>query len=129
VVDRVQRLGDELARETVRPVVVALPPLVLHHVALAVHDGRRHGRQQVAHAVALDEERELERIARERLHVVRAVGRRRAVGRAADLLEPLVDPPSGTCFDPSNMRCSKRCAKPVRPGISWPLPTWYQTFR
>ena len=24
--------------------------------------------------------------------------------------------------------CSKRCAKPVRPGASRPVPTWYQTY-
>src|SRR5687768_10951277 len=27
-----------------------------------------------------------------------------------------------------NIRCSKRCAKPVRPSFSSPEPTWYQTF-
>ena len=27
-----------------------------------------------------------------------------------------------------NIRCSNRCAKPVRPGFSRAEPTWYQTF-
>ncbi len=26
------------------------------------------------------------------------------------------------------MMCSKRCANPVRPGRSYPEPTWYQTL-
>src|SRR5712692_5505253 len=31
------------------------------------------------------------------------------------------------CFEPWNMRCSKRCAKPLRPLRSSTAPTWYQT--
>src|SRR5262245_56673743 len=35
--------------------------------------------------------------------------------------------PSGsTFFEPWNIMCSKRCAKPVRPGRSFLEPTWYQ---
>src|SRR5262249_15633315 len=30
-----------------------------------------------------------------------------------------------TFFDPLNIRCSNRCAKPVRPGFSFFDPTWY----
>src|SRR5262249_2115086 len=30
----------------------------------------------------------------------------------------------GAFFDPSNISCSKRCAKPVRPGFSFLEPTW-----
>jgi len=29
---------------------------------------------------------------------------------------------SGTCFDPSNIMCSNKCANPVRPGSHWPDP-------
>ena len=36
--------------------------------------------------------------------------------------------PSGTFPEPSNMMCSKRWAKPVRPGLSRPEPTWYHIF-
>ena len=34
----------------------------------------------------------------------------------------------GTCFEPWNIMCSNRCAKPVRPGSSFAGPTWYQMF-
>ncbi len=34
--------------------------------------------------------------------------------------------PRGTCFDPANIMCSKRCANPVRPASSFTAPTWYQ---
>src|SRR5688500_12457657 len=36
--------------------------------------------------------------------------------------------PSSTFFEPSNIKCSKRCAKPVRPGRSLAEPTWYHMF-
>jgi hypothetical protein len=32
------------------------------------------------------------------------------------------------CSEPLKTRCSKRWAKPVRPGRSFFEPTWYQTF-
>jgi hypothetical protein len=36
--------------------------------------------------------------------------------------------PSGsTFFDPLNIMCSNRCAKPVRPGFSFFDPTWYHS--
>ena len=35
---------------------------------------------------------------------------------------------SATCFEPWNIMCSNRWAKPVRPGASSCEPTWYQTF-
>ena len=34
-----------------------------------------------------------------------------------------------TFFEPLNIMCSNRCAKPVRPGFSFLEPTWYQTDR
>src|ERR1700720_3998938 len=34
----------------------------------------------------------------------------------------------GTCLEPSNIMCSNKCAKPVRPGNSFAGPTWYQIF-
>src|SRR5438105_15350287 len=33
-----------------------------------------------------------------------------------------------TCFEPENIMCSNKCAKPVRPGASFAGPTWYQRF-
>jgi hypothetical protein len=32
-----------------------------------------------------------------------------------------------TFFEPLNIMCSKRCAKPVRPGFSFFEPTWYHS--
>src|SRR3954462_9806947 len=32
-----------------------------------------------------------------------------------------------TCLEPENIMCSKRCAKPLCPGVWLAAPTWYQT--
>ena len=68
--------------------VLALPLLVLHHAALLVELGLGDGAEQVAHAVGLEPEREVERGGRHVLEVVGAVFVRRAVQvGGADALE------------------------------------------
>ena len=74
----------------------------------------------------------------------RAPGRARSTAASRSswcgrsVVEPLFDPPAAsssvsnspslTWPEPSNIRCSNRCAKPVRPGFSRADPTWYQTL-
>ena len=36
--------------------------------------------------------------------------------------------PGWTFFDPVNIRRSRRCAQPLRPGVSSFDPTWYHTW-
>ena len=61
----------------------------MHDVALRVELLLRHRGQQLAHAIRLEPERELELVRRHRLEVVRALEPRRAVERAAGALHEL----------------------------------------
>ena len=83
----VQRGRDLERHAAVGPVLVALAPLVEHHVALVVELGLRHRRQQEAHAIGLEPQRQLELVGGQRLEVQRAVGGRVAVERAAGLAD------------------------------------------
>ena len=125
---RIQHLVERDVGHAVRPVLVALAPLVLHDVALRVDGLRRHRVEQIAHAVRLEEQRQLERVRRHVDPVVGAIVLGRAVVVAAGAFEPLSNSPGFTCPDPMNIRCSNRCANPVRPGFSRAEPTWYQMF-
>ena len=73
------------------PVLDALPALVLHDVALRVDRLRRHRVEQVAHAIGLEEQRELERVRRHVDVVVRPIVAGRRVVLAAGRFEPLVE--------------------------------------
>ena len=55
----IQHLPEHDLRHAVRLVLDALPALVLHDVALGVDRFGRHRVEQVAHAIGLEEEREL----------------------------------------------------------------------
>ena len=74
-------------------VLVALPALVLDDVALAVDALGGHRLEQVAHAVRLEEQRQLERRRRHVDVVVRAVRLRRAVVGGPRRLEQRVELP------------------------------------
>ena len=125
---RIEHLVQRDVGHAVRAVLVALTPLVLHDVALQVHGLRRHRVEQVAHAVRFQEERELERVRRHVDVVVGPVVGGRGVVPAADRFERVSNSPYGTCPEPMNIRCSNRCAKPVRPGSSFADPTRYQVL-
>ena len=88
---RIEHLGKQQIRRAVRPVLVALTALVLDDVPLGVDGLRRHRLEQVAHAVGLEEQRELERVGGHVDPVVRAVVARRSVVVAAGAFEPRVE--------------------------------------
>ena len=109
--------------------VLALALLVLHHAALLVERRLVDRAEQVAHAVGLHPQRHVERGGRHVLEVVGAVrswwcrsGRWRRPARTGAKNSPL------WFSEPWNIRCSNRCAKPLRPAGSSLLPTWYQMF-
>jgi hypothetical protein len=91
VAGRVERLPEDRVGHPVRPVLVALAPLVLDHVALAVDALGRHGVEERGHPVGVEVEREFEAVGRGVGRVVRPVARGRAVGAAAGFFEPRVD--------------------------------------
>ncbi len=76
---RKERRQERHRREAVRTILVVLPPLVEDDVALIRELGVGQGREQIAHAVRLHPERELERTRRNDFPVVRAVGVSRSV--------------------------------------------------
>ncbi len=75
--------------QTVGPVLVVLPALVQHHVALVRELGLGQRRQQVAHAVRLHPQPKLERTGRQHFPVVGPVGVGRSVERGAGTLQRL----------------------------------------
>ena len=93
VVGRIERSCDRAAHPSVRTVLVVLPALVLHDVALSVELLLVDRGQQEAHAVGFQPQPELELVGRQRFEVVRAVRVSRAVERTsgfADELEVLL---------------------------------------
>ena len=84
-----QSAGSRSHQRAVRLVVHRPAALVLHDVALRVELLLRHRRQQIAHAIRLEPERELELVRRHGLEVVRAVEPGRSVQRAAGALHQL----------------------------------------
>ena len=83
----IQRGDERHPGKAVRPILVVLPPLVEDDVALVFELGVREGRQQVAHAIGLHPQRELDGVGGHDFPVVRAVGVGRSVQDAADFLE------------------------------------------
>ena len=77
---RKERRRQRHAGEPVGPVLVVLAPLVQHHLALGDELLFAERRQQVAHAIGLEPQRQLEGVGRHHFPVVGAVG----VGRAVD---------------------------------------------
>ena len=63
---RIQRRDHRHAREAVRAVLVILPPLVEHHVALVLEFLIGQRGQQVAHAIRFHPQRQLQRVGRAR---------------------------------------------------------------
>jgi hypothetical protein len=115
------RRHDEPGEAAVRPVDDVDADLVLHDGDLVVEVLLRH--RDAAHPVGLEEQRELGRRARHDLVVVRVVDVRRAVERAAVALHVVKCSVLPRLADPWNIRCSNRCAKPVRPCGSLRMPT------
>src|SRR5688572_12441166 len=87
----IQRLHQRFVCQAVRTIVVALPALVLHHVALTVKLLLRDRFEEPAHTIRFQMQRKLERTDRQRLPVVRAIGRGRAVVRATRIFEQLIE--------------------------------------
>ena len=111
----------------VRPIVVVLPPLVAHHVALVVE-------------LLLGQRRRADSPCDPTRATARSRGSSTAPSRSswcdrcwwsrwrcrplpAMYLKCIL---SATCAEPWNIMCSNRCAKPVLPGTSSREPTWYQ---
>jgi hypothetical protein len=69
----IEQFRNAHLRHAVGRVLVALTPLVLHDVALAVDELLRDDVEQVAHAIGLEEQREIERVRRHVDVVVRAI--------------------------------------------------------
>jgi hypothetical protein len=88
---RIQRGQDDFVRPSVRHVVNALSPLVLHYVALKVDLGEIHGRQEKSHPVRIEPQRQLQRIRGQDLVVVGAVFRSRPVIVGTSRFEKLVE--------------------------------------
>ena len=102
--------------QPVGAVLVVLAPLVQHHVALVPELGLGERGQQIAHAIRLHPERQLQRAGRHHLPVVRPVGVGRPVERRAGAPAAAGSSRGRGAADPSNIRCSNRCAKPGAPG-------------
>ena len=92
VVGRKERRRQRHAGEAVGTVLVVLPALVQHHLALGGELLLRQRRQQVAHAVGLEPHGQLQRLGRHHFPVVRAIGVGRAVDERAGLLQGLEIP-------------------------------------
>jgi len=87
MVGRIDGGGHPLGHQAVRPILVALAPLVLHHRDLVGQPLGRQGVQQETHPVGLQPERPLEVGGRDELPVAGAVGVGAAVDAAADVLQ------------------------------------------
>ena len=87
MIGRIKRLEQRLLGLAIGHVVDRLAALVLDHVALVVEPLLRHRRQQEAHPIGLEPERQLECVAGHGLVIDRVVLARRAVQVGAQLLE------------------------------------------
>ena len=107
--------------------VVALALLVLDDADLVGEILLGDRAEQMAHAVAFEEQRPLQRRARHGLEIIGAVepGGAVEVG-GADRAQVYSKYSPGAFSEPLNIRCSNRCAKPVRPAGSSFEPTLYQ---
>ena len=84
-----ERGQDGHRAQTVRPVLVILPPLVEDHGALVRELGLGQRRQQIAHPVRFHPQAELERAGRDHFPVVRPIRVGRSVQRGARALQRL----------------------------------------
>jgi hypothetical protein len=125
---RIEQLSQADELHPIGTVLVVLAPLVLHHVPLVVQLGPRQGREQESHPVGLEPQDGLQVVRRHHLEVVGPIGVGAAVRRASGRLDDGECWSSPTWAEPWNSMCSKRWAKPLRPSISRPEPTWYHTF-
>jgi hypothetical protein len=116
-----------LGEEAFDVVVDAHAPLRGDHLALALE--LLLGEREVRHPVGLERDRQLELRRRHAVAVVRPVDPGGGVGLAARPL-PCAgrNSPAARLAVWLNMRCSKRCARPVLPGRSWLEPTRYQVW-
>jgi hypothetical protein len=89
VIGRVERRRCCHSRQPIRPVLVVLPPLVEHDLALVLELGFAQRWQQVTHAIGFHPQRELERVARHDLPVVRSIPVGRSIQLRARFLERL----------------------------------------
>ena len=89
MIGRKQRRRERDAGEAVRPILVVLPPLVEHDVALVLELLLGQRRQQIAHAIGFHPQRQLERAGRHDFPVVGAIGIGRSVEQTAGLLQRL----------------------------------------
>ena len=100
---------------------IAHPPLFLHDLALVgervLVDAQRR------HPVGLEPQHQRQVLRRHRLPEHRLVVGRVGVALAADAEMIDVCASGSTFFEPLNIRCSNRCANPVRPGFSFFEPT------
>jgi hypothetical protein len=88
---RIHQLGDADVRHAVRRILIALAPLVLDDVALAVHELRRHDIEEISHAVRFEVQRKIEGVGRDRFVIVRPIRRRRSVVVAPGGFEQVVE--------------------------------------
>ena len=109
MIRRIERRDDRHAREAVGPILVLLPPLVEHDVALVLELRVGERRQQIAHAIRLHPQGELERVRRHDLPVVGAIGVGRAVERARR-------PPAADGSSPCRSAASPRTSGARRDG-------------
>ena len=87
MIRRIERRDDRHSREAVGAILVLLPPLVEHDVALVLELRVGERRQQVAHPIRFHPHGELERIRRHDLPVVGAIGVGRTVEQRARRLQ------------------------------------------
>jgi hypothetical protein len=87
MIGRVERRHERHPCQAVGTVLIVLPALVQHHVALVVEFGCRQRRQQVSHAIRLHPECEFECVLRHHFPVVRAIGVRRSIQRRPGFLK------------------------------------------
>ena len=112
---------DDLVQPAERLVVDPHPPLFLHHFAFGgegvLVDPER------SHPIGLEPQRQRQILRRHRFPEHRLVVVGVGVALAADEEMIEVCASGSTFFDPLNIMCSKRWAKPVRPGFSFFDPT------
>ena len=89
MIGRKERRQHGHRRETIRAILVILPALVQHHVALVGKLRFRQRRKQVPHSIGFHPQRELQRIGWNDFPVIGPIGVGRSVQRRASALERL----------------------------------------
>ena len=88
---RIQGLGQGRPEHSVGPVLIALPALILHNIALDVQLVLAHIGQQAPHPISLQPQGQLERVRRHDLEVVRSIRVRTAVVHAPGGFEKVIE--------------------------------------